>query len=84
MRKMLSDLQVKASAEPGMVEGYASLFGVTDSDGDEVMAGAYDASLTEWRGKTHKLPILWQHDANEPIGVWTDMRTDKTGLYVRG
>jgi HK97 family phage prohead protease len=28
--------------------------------------------------------MLWQHDASEPIGVWTAIREDARGLYVEG
>jgi HK97 family phage prohead protease len=28
--------------------------------------------------------MLWQHDASEPVGIWTDMREDRNGLRVRG
>ena len=32
----------------------------------------------------HNVKKLWQHDPSEPIGVWTEMREDATGLYVKG
>ncbi len=28
--------------------------------------------------------MLFQHDAHQPIGAWTDLREDKRGLFVRG
>ncbi len=28
--------------------------------------------------------MLWQHDPNQPIGTWTEVREDKRGLYVEG
>ena len=28
--------------------------------------------------------MLWQHEADEPIGVWTEMSEDAKGLKVRG
>src|SRR2546426_564387 len=28
--------------------------------------------------------MLWQHDADEPIGVWTEMAEDAKGLRVKG
>ena len=63
-------------------EGYVSLFGVADSAGDVVSAGAFAASLTK-RG-TQKVRMLYQHFAHEPIGVWEAIREDARGLYVRG
>src|SRR6201992_1582120 len=63
-------------------EGYASLFGVPDSAGDVVSAGAFAASLAK-RGPG-KVRMLYQHFAHEPIGVWEAIREDARGLYVRG
>jgi HK97 family phage prohead protease len=28
--------------------------------------------------------MLWQHDAEEPIGIWTEMSEDKNGLKIKG
>ncbi len=63
-------------------EGYASLFGVADGAGDIVAPGAFAASLRK-RGP-HKVRMLWQHFAHEPIGTWEEIREDTRGLYVRG
>jgi hypothetical protein len=63
-------------------EGYASLFGVPDSAGDVVQAGAFAQSLRT-RGPA-KVRMLYQHFAHEPIGVWQVIREDPRGLYVRG
>ena len=63
-------------------EGYASLFGVADSAGDVVQAGAFAHSLRT-RGPA-KVRMLYQHFAHEPIGVWQVIREDARGLYVRG
>ena len=63
-------------------EGYASLFGVADSAGDVVQAGAFAQSLRA-RGPA-KVRMLYQHFAHEPIGVWQIIREDARGLYVRG
>lgn len=68
----------------GQIEGYASLYNVEDSDADAVLPGAFDASLAEWRAQGRTPPLLWQHDPAQPIGCWTMLKSDKTGLYVRG
>jgi HK97 family phage prohead protease len=71
-----------AALGPDEFEGYASLFGVADGSGDIVMRGAFAASLR------HRPPaavrMLYQHSANEPIGVWDAIAEDARGLYVRG
>ena len=71
------DIKVTDGTE---IEGYASLFGRKDQGGDRVAVGAYDASLR--RGRSIKM--LWQHDPNQPIGVWDEVRADKKGLWVKG
>lgn len=63
-------------------EGYASLFGVPDGAGDIVAKGAFRASLR--RRPPGQVRMLYQHSAHEPLGVWTAIREDVRGLYVRG
>ncbi len=66
------------------VEGYASLFGVTDQGGDVVMPGAYAKSLARLKAEGRQVKLLWQHDPAQPIGVWDEIREDGKGLWVRG
>ncbi|MFZ0846749.1 MAG: HK97 family phage prohead protease [Pseudolabrys sp.] len=66
----------------GTVEGYASLFGEIDQARDMVMAGAFATTLAQ-RG-VHRIPMLFQHDPSEPVGVWLELREDHRGLYARG
>ena len=72
--------EIKASAE-GVIEGYGSVFGNLDSYGDIVVAGAFEATL---KASARMPAMLWQHDPDEPIGVWTEMREDARGLVVKG
>ncbi|MEF2073826.1 HK97 family phage prohead protease [Consotaella aegiceratis] len=71
-----------ASQLQGIVRGYASLFGRTDQAGDRIERGAFVASLAR-RGAAG-VRMLWQHDPSQPIGVWTHLREDATGLFVEG
>ena len=66
----------------GTVEGYASLFGEIDQARDMVMRGAFAATLAQ-RG-VHRIPMLFQHDPSEPVGVWLELREDSRGLFARG
>lgn len=66
----------------GVIEGYASLFGVADTGGDIVIAGAFTQSLA--RRGAGGVKMLWQHNAAEPIGVWTSIVEDVKGLKVTG
>jgi hypothetical protein len=67
----------------GTFDGYASLFGVRDTCGDVVERGAFVASLRRGGGAAG-VKMLWQHRADEPIGVWTEIVEDARGLKVRG
>jgi HK97 family phage prohead protease len=77
-------LTLKASDVEGVVEGYGSVFDVADSYSDVIEAGAFKASLAAHKSSGTMPAMLWQHEADHPIGVWEDMSEDKTGLKVRG
>jgi HK97 family phage prohead protease len=66
----------------GSVEGYASLFGEVDQSRDMVMPGAFAQTL-RLRG-VRRIPMLFQHDPAEPIGIWQELTEDWRGLRVRG
>ncbi len=66
----------------GVIEGYASLFGVVDLSGDLVEPGAFATSLK--RRGTAQIRCLFQHDPAEPIGAWEFLREDARGLFARG
>ena len=79
--------KIKAVGDEGQFTAYASTFHrEADSWGDIVAPGAFAESIKKWRaGKT--LPILWNHDANDPfsdIGVVTSAEEDAHGLKVTG
>ncbi len=69
-------------AEDGTVEGYASLFGEIDAARDMVMPGAFARTLKN-RG-VRRVPMLFQHDPAEPVGVWLELAEDFRGLRARG
>jgi HK97 family phage prohead protease len=79
-------LAVKADgvADDGMFEGYGSVFGVVDTYQEVVAPGAFTESLAELSGKGRKIPVLWQHRTDQPIGVYLDVHEDDHGLFVKG
>ena len=77
-------LSLKSVSDSGEFEGYGSVFGVKDSHDDVVMSGAFAASLRAWSDRKALPALLWQHRMDEPIGVYTEMKEDDVGLYVRG
>lgn len=66
----------------GSVEGYASLFGEVDQARDMMMPGAFAQTLAT-RG-LRRIPMLFQHDAAQPVGIWLELREDHHGLFARG
>jgi HK97 family phage prohead protease len=76
------DLVLDDVETDGTFSGYASLFGKVDLGKDVVERGAFARSLKA-RGASG-IRMLFQHDPNEPIGAWTEIREDARGLFVRG
>lgn len=76
--------KVKAAGEDGIIEGYASVFGVRDSHNEVVLPGAFADSLAAHKRQGTKPLMLWQHNPDEPIGVWSEISDDGKGLWVKG
>lgn len=76
--------EVKTVAEDGTIEGYGSVFGVKDSYADVIQKGAFDKSIKAHKEQKSMPALLWQHDAAQPIGVWTEMSEDSNGLKLKG
>ncbi|WP_425404615.1 HK97 family phage prohead protease [Hwanghaeella sp.] len=68
----------------GEFEGYASTFGNVDQGGDVVEAGAFIEGIVQAKKDGRNIPMLWQHDRHEPIGVWSEIVEDSKGLKVKG
>ena len=77
-------LQIKATGDDGTVEGYGSVFGVRDNYDDVIAKGAFIQSLKDHKAAGTMPAMLWQHDAEKPIGVWTAMVEDEKGLRIKG
>lgn len=75
--------KLKQIGEDGIFEGYASVFGVKDYDGDVIVKGAFKSAIEKMEGG--KRPkMLWQHNPQMIIGKWLSMSEDDRGLYVKG
>lgn len=75
-------LDLKSVADDGRFEGYASVFGREDLGRDVIVAGAFRDTLA--RRGSGGVRLLFQHDPNQPIGIWEDLGEDSRGLYARG
>ncbi|MDO6718821.1 HK97 family phage prohead protease [Psychrosphaera sp. 1_MG-2023] len=76
--------KIKSVSETGEFEGYGSIFGNKDSYSDIVVKGAFEKSLKSHSEKETLPAMLWQHKMDEPIGIYTEMKEDETGLFVKG
>lgn len=65
------------SEEIGIIAGYASVFNVVDQHNDLIEPGAFKGVIQE------KVKLLWQHKAEEPIGIIQKIFEDKHGLYFK-
>eukprot|EP01035_Chromulina_nebulosa_P020364 gene20364-26430_t len=84
MKIRTCDITVKSLSVDGIFKGYASVFNTEDAHGDVVCAGAFLKTLVHWRQKGVWPKMLWQHNHDQVIGVWTNMLEDEKGLYVEG
>lgn len=81
--------EVKVTDEGEMTfSGYGAVFGNVDSYGDVIAKGAFRDTLIKAKSSGQWPVMLSQHGFSEggstPIGVWTEMREDDTGLWVEG
>ena len=81
-KTMPFELEIKSvgmDGEAGVFDGYLSVYNIKDLYGDKVIPGAFDETLNE---KNNTFPLLWQHDAHEPIGAFIAKSDDK-GLEIK-
>jgi HK97 family phage prohead protease len=76
----LDKIEIKADESGARtIEGWASTFGNVDSDDDIIVPGAFADSI-----KARMPKMLWQHNTDQPSGVWTEAQETAQGLYVKG
>lgn len=73
-------LDIKSVSDHGF-SGYVSIFGTPDSYREICAKGCFSASLAATAAAGRKLPVLWQHRTDEPIGQWDRLEEDERGLY---
>lgn len=67
--------------EAGTFEGYASTFdSAPDSYGDVVDKGAFTKTISE---NKKRIKLLFNHNANEPIGNILELNEDDVGLHFK-
>lgn len=73
-------VSIKSTGEGNTFEGDLSTYGNVDSYGDVCEPGCFDDSI---KLKGSKFPLLWQHNASEPIGHLIVESTEPT-LKIKG
>lgn len=66
-----------AATDDGAIEGLAWPFDAPDRLGDMIQKGAFTGAQTP-------LPMLFGHDANDPVGSWTEAAETDQGLTLKG
>lgn len=72
----VKDIQPKT----GTFQGLGAVYGNVDLSGDVIEPGAFTRTVKNSGGK---VPLLWQHDMREPIGL-AKLNDSKEGLIVNG
>lgn len=83
VRKTLSltEVQLKADGAKGTFEGYAARFGQVTQDGSAILVKGCFASTLRKYGKPK---MFFDHSWSMPIGRYTKVSEDDSGLYVAG
>jgi len=74
----------KSNLEEREFVGMASVFGSLVEGAFQptiIEEGAFSKTLLEKKGK---VPILWQHETREPIGIPLELTENAAGLYIKG
>lgn len=82
-KHMNYNFELKSFGDTGAFAGYASVFNTVDNQQDVMLPGAFKKSLVE-KITPSATKLLWQHQADEPIGILNTIREDSYGLYVAG
>lgn len=95
MQHFTAAAEWKFSGDASAMEfsGYGAVFNNIDSYGDVIAPGAFAETLREAKGSGLWPAMLLQHGGGmfggtaedlTPIGIWTEMEEDTTGLKVTG
>jgi len=80
-KKLDFNLNLKSIDNQGRFAGYASVFNIVDNQRDIILRGAFSQTV---KGRISDIKLLWQHQQEEPIGVFEMIFEDARGLYVEG
>ena len=83
MRQLWLDcpFEIKQADDDGHIEGLGAVFGNVDLGFDRIEPGAFKQTLRKIKGG---VPMLWQHQGDQPIGLWEMLKETLKGLLVEG
>lgn len=79
MNKKAISFEIKQLGDDGSFVGLASVYGNVDRHNDIVANGSFTRTVQQ----NGEVPILWQHDPTQPIGLGT-LRDSVDGLIIEG
>lgn len=85
-RSIIADaIEVKVNKQKGTFECYANTKGNIDRAQDRTMDGCFTKSINN-HSKSGTMPsMFWMHKNQDlPVGIWTHMEEDSTGLAMSG
>lgn len=75
----------KYDKDTGEFTCYGNVKGNIDHAQDRTMDGAYMDSINKHKSNGTMPKMFWMHNPMElPVGVWTDMKEDSRGLWMKG
>lgn len=79
--KSFSNVKLEVKQDDGAytIQGYGATFGNLDNVGDIILPGAFTESLQKRMPK-----MLYQHETDDLIGVWSSAVEDSIGLNLQG
>lgn len=72
-------IEEEEGKDGGTIEGLASVYGNLDESMEIVDAGAFTRTL---KNRSHKVPLLWQHRTDTPIGL-ANLKDSPRGLTMK-
>ncbi len=76
--------EFKGVNDDGTFEGLGAVFGNLDLGRDIIAKGAFKATLKSLADRKQAVKMLWQHNRDEPIGIYTEAKETDDGLLVKG
>jgi hypothetical protein len=76
--RQFTEIETRAEGLPGF-SGYAAHFNTVDGHGTAMAKGAFKRTI---KGREDRIPVLWQHNPDWPVGRHAAIKEDDTGLRV--